>query len=225
MIYYKIETSTDLKEIGAYPQAQNFIEPDGELLPTEKQPRIWNLNFLDKLPDNTYCNIHALTKKSKLTDLVSYVAESSFGLLMSDKLRVILEPYLNDNAQFIANPVFFNNTVLKNYWLLHFYKFSFEKLDFSKTEVWKMLSTWDKDQKLPVRNEKDFLGEVEKYQYPHGHGVKIENISFLAETKDDFFALRHISGGIGYFVSNNLKLKIQGEGCTGIRFLGLNERV
>jgi len=35
---------------------------------------------------------------------------------------------------------------------------------------------------------------------------------------EDFFALRYVSGGAGYYVSEKLKKEIETAGCTGIEF-------
>jgi hypothetical protein len=46
----------------------------------------------------------------------------------------------------------------------------------------------------------------------------------LKKQLPDFFILNYIEGGVGYFVSESLKIEIEKKGCSGIVFTEPNER-
>lgn len=218
MNYFRINHSIDLKEVGKYPQAQHPVDV---LEKRPEDPFLTNFSDIDKLPDNVFSPIHALEEKAKLTDLVSYVAHSSYGLIISEKLKNVLLPHIDNNAQFINSPVFYKHE-LQDYSLLHFYVFSFYNLDFQRSEIWKMKSLWDKESMLQLKNDNDLLLAIEKYQYPLG--VKIDQVVIKTDVSEHFFTLHHVYGGVGYYVSEKLKNAIEQAGCTGLRFLGVNEK-
>lgn len=219
MKYFRISNSTNLKEIGTYPQATSQVVFD---LKTLTIPHVDTFDCFKELPDNFFFPVQLMTKKSKLTDLLSYATYTSYGLFISKKLAEIIKPHVKGNAQMFPVQVSKNN-VLVDYVLLHFYHFSFENIDYDRTEIWKMKSTWEKAEPLKIRNEQELTKAFNTYKYPEG--VEIEQICFKEDLNVHCFSLFYLFCGRGYFVSEYLREKIETAGCTGIRFLEINERL
>jgi len=62
----------------------------------------------------------------------------------------------------------------------------------------------------------EFNNEMEKAR------VNLETFNvkklILKDVKEDFFMLKNVEGGAGFFVSEKLKKEIEDVGCTGIEF-------
>ncbi|MBI2730974.1 MAG: hypothetical protein HYX40_09525 [Sphingobacteriales bacterium] len=219
MKYFRIYESTNLKEIGAYPQATSQVVFD---LKTLTKPHINTFDPFKRLPDDFFFPVQLMTKKSKLTDLISFATNTSYGLFISKKLSEIIKPHVKDNAQTFPVQVL-KNDVLIDYVLLHFHHFSFENIDYAHTEIWKMKNTWEKAEPLKIQGEQELLKAFDSYTYPEG--VEIEQLSFKEDLNVHCFSLFYLFCGRGYFVSEYLREKIETAGCTGIRFLEVNERL
>ena len=57
-----------------------------------------------------------------------------------------------------------------------------------------------------------------------GKFLIISKLIFDATNVVDFFVVKYITGGVGFFVSERLKKEIETEHCTGIVFTEPNER-
>ena len=64
----------------------------------------------------------------------------------------------------------------------------------------------------------DFFLELNRInQVGSSYRLRFSKLSFKAN-KDDFFILNNIKGGVGYFVSEKLKLQLEARNVTGISF-------
>lgn len=226
MKYYIIRESLDLKVVGKYPQSidakhnchvwdePKFIEHQ-ELKPINFDPIISNA---------------ILHKKAKITDLISPPGMGfTRKLLISGKIKSIIQKNVNDkDVQFFNSPVFYENNIINDYWILYCTKPSPEFIDVTKSTI-------------KIRKRKleggTFLEEIFFENYPIFEFYLFENnlegklffsnIHFLDNVENNFFALRYVEGGIQYFASEKLKQEIEESGCTGIEFqpshLSLNE--
>jgi hypothetical protein len=163
-----------------------------------------------------------LYKSAKVTDLIS----SSFSgtgsaLIVSHKLKSILEKYWTNGGQQAFEIKIHHNNSVYHYWLIHPSKNSNELIDFSKSEVWELQSL-KKNRQLQFNDWASFHEEAKATKYPQT--LQIEKVSLSEIDKPHFFLLSFIPGGVGFFVSEQIKKEIETTGCTGIVFSELNER-
>jgi hypothetical protein len=228
MYYFRIRHSIDTKIIGRkYPQVERV------LISTQwDNPHFIQSYVNKKAPDDVLLPTPILHKSSKLTDLLSASTVGlSLNLLISDKLKKIIEEYLLFGIQFFSVLVNYKEKEFV-YWILHPYDFYFEKLDLNNSTIgyYDDLTFKNIEQKLVLNNSIDLKKEVEKYDVKmasNGYNVKflgIERIVFEESKKMDFFSIRCVSGGIGFFISEELRNRIEKENCSGIVFTEPNEK-
>lgn len=218
MNYYRIEESTDLKIIGTYPQAQKA----NHLVPVDNPLHLWKARKIGiKWDDNISIPEPILMKKARLTDLVSSVVTGG-NLIISNKLKEIITQANNNCIQFMQVAVIYNEKKI-SYWILNPISFGFENIDFANTEIWLETYGNTKISQIPINDMEQFDEAKVKYKLPER--ISIARIELKKEVKNDLFVLRHTVSGSGYFVSEKLKNEIEEAGCTGIRFMGINERL
>jgi hypothetical protein len=157
-------------------------------------------------------------------DLVETGGPLSLKLLISSKLKAILQAYRRSGFQCFPFNVLKDNIVYPDYWTLHFFEFDQEFIDFQETmflyEKQKedyATSYLTQKNKIRFNSEEDFY-EHKKITSKKGEGTFIVNLKLKDSLDEDFFALKDVEGGIGYFVSETLKNEIENAGCTGIEF-------
>lgn len=175
-----------------------------------------------------------LFANSKVNDLIMDGGPISSKLVMSNKLKNILEGYRKTGIQFFNINIVKKNENYNDYWLLNIYEFNSEFIDFANCII--IYERKTKDYEITYQTEKVILGinsleEFENHIKRTKEKLEITIIEKLALKEDiineDFFALRYVSGGTGYYVSEKLKNEIESAGCIGIEFqpsyLSLNE--
>jgi hypothetical protein len=226
MKYYSINNSLNNKIMGNYNQVINALH----------HCDVWeNSKFIDridfiKIDFEPITSNAILEKKAKLTDLINVSCVGfSLKLLISEKLKVILEKESLNKSQFFKSAVIYKNEKIDNYWITQPYLFSMEYIDFNKSilsvRVRKPQGGTEKTI-LKANSLNDFFKSL-NFHKERGEIVSINNIFLNNNVNDDFFMLRYVEGGIKYIVSEKLKKEIEDAGCTGIEFqpieLSLNE--
>ncbi|CAH0337537.1 hypothetical protein FVB9288_03304 [Flavobacterium sp. CECT 9288] len=217
MKYYCITNSGNKKIVGTHSQVQQAIY----------HCDIWDDDkFIDRV-DFVKTDFEPITanailmKKAKLTDLLSAdIIGFSSKLLMSGKLKSILENNRKTGLQFCKSPVVYKNEMIEDYWTLNLYEVNSEFIDFNKSEIFLMDGLFDKIKKLPITNIEEYEKEkmqIDKIGYPSN--IYIERFVLNDNLPEDFFVLRQVEGGVKYMVSEKLKQKIEEAGCTGIEFM------
>jgi len=206
---YQIKTSLNSKEIGKYPQSEDSV-----ILTTTDDP-LFTDNLRWRKVDRYLAPKPILMKKAKLTDLISAVRGTSLRLVISDKLKTILEKY-SGSMQYFYTSVIYKGEEIEDYWLTNPFEFDYDAVDYTKSIVTLRERTTWVDKPVIVKSADEFEELVEKIEEtnlaPH-----IRPVHFLPPVKD-FFVLSYVRGGIGYYVSEKLKKEIEDAGCTGIRF-------
>ncbi len=165
-----------------------------------------------------------LFSKSKILDLIQNGGPASGKLLISGKLRSIIEKYRKSGIQYFKFNVIKNKVVYDDYWILHMYEFNQEFIDFPNSVF--LYEKQRDDYATSYLTEKIRMNFKSNEEF-EGHRVHtgkkggittIINIKLKSNISEDFFALRRVEGGIGYFVSETLKNEIESVGCTGIEF-------
>jgi hypothetical protein len=74
---------------------------------------------------------------------------------------------------------------------------------------------------ITIKDYKDFKQNEIKLEWPNN--LFIEKVVFKSKVEQDFCTVERVSGGAGYFVSEKLKQEIESAGCTGIKFLPIEQ--
>lgn len=230
MPYFSIQNSHNKKIIGKYPQTKD-INYNCHVWDDPKF--VGHINF-EKVDFEPITANAILDPKAKQTDLVNANGAMGFSnkLLVSSKLKTILEKNRLSGMQFFKAPIIQNNITVNDYWILNMYEFNHEYIDVSKSMAYCHKQTEDynisfKTEKilLEINNLNDFMKYFEIAK-PKLEMVNFEKIHFLNLVKENFFALKYVFGAM-YFVSEKIKKEIEVAGCTGIEFqpteLSLNE--
>lgn len=226
MNYYIIQESLNKKIIGHYPQVQS-VQNNCHVWDEPKFVEHIHFEKVDFEPITSNAILH---KKSKQTDLIQCVSMGfSRKLLISGKLKTILERNRKDGMQFFKSPIIQNNILVEDYWILNFYKFNNDYIDFlnSKILLEEITSESINSLYLSINSLKDYELKIVEVRGKKSCNLKIEKLVISKDKiNNDFFMIRYSFSGI-YFVSEKLKKEIEDAGCTGIEFqpieLSLNE--
>jgi hypothetical protein len=228
-MYYRIRHSIITKNIGRkYPQVERV------LIPTTWEDPLFIQSFVGKeAPLNVLLPTPILYKSSKVTDLISAATVGlSLNLLVSDKLFSILKNSKSFGIQFFRIHLLENTGIKHTYWIVHPYNSYYEILnlrdseigyyrDMQYTKLIRLIKAFDF---ISLRKEiNDFMNR-EINDISIDENLCIRHISFNEKSDIDFFALQHVTGGIGYYISERLKSEIEKTGCTGIVFKEPNEQ-
>ncbi|MDL2141948.1 hypothetical protein QQY79_05410 [Flavobacterium tructae] len=216
MKYYFINNSLNNKIVGDYNQVQG----------AQHHCDIWeDPNFIDKIDFikidfQPIISNAILSRKAKLTDLINAQTTGfSLRLLISSKLKDILEKYSKEKGQFFRSPVIYQNKSIDGYWIFHPHFFESNSIDYldSKILIRKRKSEGGTFlEKIKVENDDDF--KIQNLLKNEDDYIYISNLKIKKDFHSDFFLLSNTGGGIGYIVSENLKKEIEDASCTGIEF-------
>ena len=227
MNYYIIQESGNLKIIGKYPQTKD-IQYNCDVW---NEPKFIGQIHFEKVDFEPIIANAILHPKSKQTDLIDANSAMGFSnkLLISGKLKTILEKNRKNGMQFFKSPIIQNNLLAEDYWILNMYEFKNDYVDFlnSKILLEEITSENINSLYLSINSLKDYELKIEEVRGKKGCNLRIEKLVLSKDKIDnDFFMIRYSFSGI-YFVSEKLKQEIEDAGCTGIEFqpieLSLNE--
>lgn len=217
-----MQHSLDKKVKGHYPQVKDVIY----------HCNVWdNPLFVDRFHFEKINVIPIVANpilhpKSKFTDIIdtNSAIGFSFGkILISGKLKSILEKNKKNGLQFFQCSVFKDGVEYSDYWLLNVFEFNHEYIDFKKSTI--SYEKQSDDYNVSYKIEKLYLDLSSLSQFmeyveiakPKAEMVGIEKLFLNDNVSDDFFMLRYVFGGM-HFVSEKLKQEIEDAGCTGIEF-------
>lgn len=216
MKYFIILWSLDTDIMGYLPQVKEVIHNSH----VSNDPRfIQHYNF-KKVDIEPVISSPVLDPRSHLTDVIqSGGIGFSFNLVISKKLKLILEKYADVGFQFFPATVFSKGIEYQTYWLMHPYEFRLDYIDFSKSEVFLTEMSLTRLEQLPIKDFNDYVKareEIIHRGFPYS--IHIDKFAIKDDISDDFFALRNIEGGMKFLVSEKLKNEIEYAYCTGIEF-------
>lgn len=215
MKYFSIQGSLNNKILGQYPQVENVIYNCN----VWDDPLFIDRFYFEKINIQPIVANPVLFSKSKLTDLIDiWDMGFSFTILISGKLKSILENYINE-VQFYQCSIFKDKIEYSDYWLLNIYKFSDEFVDFKKSKVSIRIRRKEggTDVVFPEVNSFEHFLSLDKSHKEKMEIVSIDKTYFKDYLSEDFFALKYVFGSI-YYVSEKLRTEIEDAGCTGIEF-------
>lgn len=223
MKYYRIWFTLNSKFRGSNDYIKNYILkiPNNKLFIDE--PKFIGMIHNEKIDFEPYLLDIELYTASILNDLIMDGGPVSKKLITSNKLKSIFKKYRKTGMQFFNINILKNKEIFTDYWLLNMYEFSQEFIDFKRCKIiyCKKDDDFDitfsaKNLEIKVNSLKEFNNYIEKAK-ERLETITIEKLE-LINVNQDFFILKYVNGGIGYFVSEKIKQDIEDAGCTGIEF-------
>ena len=207
MKYYQLSHSTVEEEVGiTYPQSQTSRES----LAIDHPQHLWQQKA--GILNNVVLPEPVVHPDAKLSDLLS--STSTWRLVMSTKLKVILEKYVKEGqCQFLEMKVHYLSEEYE-YWMLNPLQFNMEVIDFGTSEIWLCGAGNTKIRELEINNIADF--EISSHTFNMPERVSITSVSFVPNITSDFIQLRNAPSI--FYVSETLRNELIKEGCTGISF-------
>lgn len=207
MKYYQLSHSTVEEEVGiTYPQSQTTRES----LPIDHPQHLWQQKA--GILNNVALPEPVVHSDAKLSDLLSIT--STWRLVMSTKLKVILEKYIKEGqCQFLEMNVHYLSEEYQ-YWMLNPLQFNMEVIDFATSEIWLCGAGNTKIRELEINNIANF--EISSHTFHMPERVSITSVSFVPEITPDFIQLRNAPSM--FYVSETLRNELIKEGCTGVSF-------
>lgn len=214
MNFYRLAESVDRKEIGIFPQRGEMI---GDV--NVHDPRhLFNQIAFERMKNDVFIPSFQLRKKAKATDMISLRLNSS--LIVSKRFISILTSLGTNDFQIAPITIIYKDNPVQ-YYLLRPVREAFECLDFEQTEITIMETTWDEKERVKVNSVYELQSLILETQLPEN--IYIKEVFFRKDCALDIFALSHVYGGSGIYVSESLKEKMIMEKLTGIRFMNPNE--
>lgn len=223
MQYFFINESLNIKEVGIYPQVEEAIYS----CDVWNEPKFVDRITFDEIDFEPIMAKAVLRKRAKQSDLISAgIIGFHLKLLISEKLKNILEAYRTSGMQFFRSPIIYKGIELENYWVLNFHKVDMQFIDYRKSDVFITEHVFNNVEKLNVTSYENFLVEKKKIEqkgYPYG--IRIERIKLTDSISEDFFVLLDVEGGVRYVVSETLKEEVEKNKCIGIEFAPIEFRL
>jgi hypothetical protein len=207
MKYYQLSHSTVTEEVGiTYPQSQTARES----LPIDHPQHLWQQKA--GILNNVALPEPVVHSDAKLSDLLS--TTSTWRLVMSSKLKVILEKYIKEGqCQFLEMKVHYLSEEYQ-YWMLNPLQFNMEVIDFATSKIWLCGAGNTKIREMEIKNLTDFEKNSQTFHMPER--VSITSVSFVPNITSDFIQLRNAPSM--FYVSETLRNELIKDGCTGISF-------
>lgn len=218
MKYFWIQHSPNLKEVGVFPQcteAKNISEIQE-----------FGLGYFDKISNPFLLPEPILRNKAKQTDLLYVVPVSSpVFLVISDDLLNFMSGEISEGYQKWKLSAYFKGEIISKYNMFHLFKSNQKHIiDFGSSEfIHKNHKT--REEKLVIfSNYQDYHKKWEESIYSNG-SILIKSLTIdLRDMDDDIFRIIELNFmGIGYYVSEKLKNKLENKGFTGIQFTPIDE--
>lgn len=219
MNYYQISIDSNRKSVGLYPQVSEAEYPCS----------IYDLNFigemnLKKITNHVLLPVALLRRGAKRTDIISASPVGlTTGLLISDKIKNILEKYINNNIQFFSVKLKHKEQQF-NYWIAHPYRTDIEQINFEESEIIRE-NLFGKEKEIITISSAEQFAELRKQK--NKDIIWTYRVSKLVLKKniiDNLFILDILYGGVKFIISDNVKKELEDAGCTGLAFPKAGDR-
>lgn len=220
MKYYVIKPSLDKKIIGHYPQSKD-VKHNCHVW---DEPKFIGQVHFKKIDFTPITSNTILYSSSKVTDLIDANGSMGFNkkLLVSTKLKKVLETYRSSGMQFFKSPIIYKNELIDDYWILNMYEIDMNFIDFKNSNFVFRKRKQDGGsylESVPINSYEQFKMILSKKGELNYTQFFVEKIKLTSNITKDFFALLHVNGGVKYIVSEKLKKEIEDIGCIGIELM------
>lgn len=217
MKYFSVQGSMNTKIIGKIPHTKEVLHN----CDVWDEPMFIDRMFFRKIEGTPILSNAVLFPKAKLTDFIlTYGIGFGFGsMLISNKLKNILEKFNVFGLQYFKTFLIHNNEKIENYWQTHISNLAYDYIDFDKTIF--LLKEYSLDgsvniQELQIANLSEFLIITQNLVPPKM--LFIKSFKFNKKMNLDYFALRYTEDCHYGIVSEKLKKEIENQCITGIEF-------
>jgi hypothetical protein len=213
MLYF-LETSTDIKEIGAYFQVKSMSEgyDYNTLNSISAMSSLGNDEVPSFIPD---LENFVLKPKAKLTDIISTGYASDKGFLISDKARSIFKIYnIDKGIYYPAGVEYKGQKFAYSFLYVASYLIENEMIDFPRSKF-----TEKKISEIINNVSFDNFEQMMAYSRKKNpiHEIGFEKIHLKKEISNlDMFRIGYVDNNI--IVSERLKKDLKAQGITGIKF-------
>lgn len=217
MNYYRIRHTLSPKVLGNYPQVKEIVHN----CHVDSEPKFIQHFRLKEIDFEPVVSNPILYSKSKKTDLIEHLGIGfSHRLLMSKRLKYILESFKATGVQFFKCSIFHKDTEDKNYWIMNAFNTNQEVIDFKNSEISVKVRKIEGGTKLESLNisSQSHFDEMSEFYKKSNSFLKISKVALRKNINMNFFILRGIEGGLGYYVSEKMKNEIEESECSGIEF-------
>ncbi|WP_016990873.1 imm11 family protein [Flavobacterium sp. ACAM 123] len=202
------------KIVGKFFQSETIAWNYGNI----DNPKLLNNIYFQKVDFDPIVPIPILHKKAKITDLISNVnAGGNLHLIMSEKLKNIIEKHRTKGLQFFKTSVIKDDIEYDDYFSINMYEINNEFIDFSKTTVSYRKYNPKKineTELIKVDSIVEFNSIIDNRNILDE--ISLNNIYIKNGVSEDLFMVRY--GGVKHIASENLKKEIEDAGCTGLEF-------
>jgi hypothetical protein len=209
MNYFKLSHASDIIQIGHYPQSVKSKDSMDYNVPDYLGKYL--LKRLDAAIQYPELVLHS---KARLTDLISCVT-INLDLVVSEKLRDLLMDGFPGRVDTAPIQVHHKNTAYV-YWLIHPYAFDNQLINFTSSEIWREGGGGVKIKQEHVHSYTEYEQLVRTVKLPER--ISIIKPVLSNPSHSDFIMLRDVSGGIGYYLSEQKMKELEKKDCTGLRF-------
>lgn len=170
--------------------------------------------FCRKIDKEIYIANPIIRPKAKMTDLISSVT-IGLHLIVSLDLGNYLKALNSDDFQFLNLGVL-RSGELVDYTLIHPYVFCNDFIDYANSVIWRVGLGGKKINIETISSSAAFHELKNSLVLPER--LLIDKISLQKNIPKNFFSLLQVNGGIGFYVSEKIKIEIENECFSGIRF-------
>lgn len=158
-----------------------------------------------------------LVKGAKLTDVLSTLAISASGFIISERLRTLLENFKLERHELIPVKIISRNQTY-NYYFLHFYGLDMVNCFDYQQSIFRITKWGFKDLGLKKFDSYESYQEyMKEYDKDYSLMTPLEHVVLKEEYKDfDFFSCPQFYHGM--YVSERLKQCIEDSHITGFSF-------
>jgi hypothetical protein len=206
MNYYSIHFTLNPKLRGSKDYIKNYdIKIPSEKLFWEEPKFIGNI-YHEKIDFEPYLLDIELYASSKINDTIIDCGPVTTKLIVSHKLKLILEKYRTTGLQFFNINLFKKGNVFNEFWILNMFEINMEFIDFNNSIIFETENVFKYKNEIKIKTLEEFVGlkkiiEIKGYPY----GLIIDRIKIKENISSDFFALLHVEGGVKYIVSEKIK--------------------
>lgn len=221
MSFFKFSESIEIGEIGEFPQSPKMVNGYN----VESEDSLYKVNWNERIPNQPNLISFELSRKARLTDVISSVTvNSQAALLISNDLLNFFKGYnLPNEVQCFNAAVIHGSITHEDYHLLFVYERGLDFIDFSNSYFErKSFFDYRKVSNVQFQSKYDYLEKLEIDKIT-GDLCSYEPLKLSLLLHEIPYDLVRISLGInGYLVSSRLSESLRRSTFTGFELASLD---
>jgi hypothetical protein len=216
--FFQVRQSKKHRLIGHYPQVDGMIKSV-----SIDDPRYIGTRFFEDLPEDVVIPNGILHRRAKLTDLLSAMPLGfTFNLLVSQLTYELIDKKDNKGLRFYKTYVITPDERKHSYCMICPYRNCVDLLDFERC----LFSIYSIDssngQSIDIKSSEEFQDILTSFK-ERQRTIRIDKVMLIENIDCDMFCLGNVAdGGIGFYISEDLKSKFEKNGLTGFEYVLVN---